>query len=91
MSRLNGSSKFSYNIAMHLATKQSLLKVAYGMEQLQSADLVIKKTHSTLEFNQDGEDLANKQEQVLEKIKLLLDKSQMLYKKQVNAKRHEVE
>jgi hypothetical protein len=47
--------------------------------------------HSTPNFNQDGEDLAKKHEQVLEKTKLLLEEVQKCYVKQFNAGRREVE
>ena len=83
--------EFNYNAAMHSETKQSLLKVVYGVEPLQPTDLGLQGAHSTLEFNQDGEDLAQKHEQVLEKTKLLLEKVQKCYEKQVNAGRCEVE
>ena len=83
--------EFSYNAATHLATKQSPFKVAYRVEPLQPADRAFEGAHSTLEFNQDGEDLAQKHEQVLEKTKLLLEKAQKCYEKQVNAGRREVE
>ena len=83
--------EFGYNVAMHSATKQSPFKVAYGVEPLQPADLALEGAHSTLEFNQGGEDFAQKREQVLEKPKLLLKKAQKRYKKQVNARRREVE
>ena len=83
--------EFSYNAATHSATKQSPFKVAYGVDPLQPTDLALEGAHSTLEFNQDGEDLAKKREQVLEKTKLLLEKAQKRYEKQVNAGRREVE
>ena len=86
-----GLAEFSYNAATHSATKQSPFKVAYGVEPLQPADLALEGAHSTLEFNQDGEDLAQKREQVLEKTKLMLEKAQKRYEKQVNAGRREVE
>ena len=60
------------------------------MEPLQPVDLALEGAHSTLEFNQDGEELAQKREQVLEKTKLLLEKAQKHYEKQVNAGRREV-
>ena len=91
MGGLCGSCGVSYNAATHSATKQSPFKVAYGVEPLQPADLALEGAHSTLEFNQDGEDLAQKREQVLEKTKLLLEKAQKRYEKQVNAGRCEVE
>jgi hypothetical protein len=65
--------------------------VAYGVDPLQPTDLALEGVHSTLEFNQDGEDLAKKREQVLEKTKLLLEEAQKRYEKQVNAGRREVE
>ena len=83
--------EFSYTAATHSATKQSPFKVAYGVEPLQLADLALEGAHSTLEFNQDGEDLAQKREQVLKKTKLLLEKAKKRYEKQVNAGRREVE
>ena len=86
-----GLAEFSYNAATHSATKQSLFKVAYGVDPLQPADLALVGAHLTLEFNQDVEDLAKKREQVLEKTKLLLGKVQKRYEKQVNAGRREVE
>ena len=49
------------------------------MEPLQPANVALEGAHSTLEFNQDGEDLAHKREQVLEKTKLLLEKVQKRY------------
>ena len=82
--------EFIYNVAMHSTTKQSPFKVAYGVEPLKSVDLALKGAHSTLEFNQDGEDLTQKHEQVVEKTKLL-EKAQKCCEKQVNAGRREVE
>jgi hypothetical protein len=76
-----GLAEFSYNSATHLATKQSLFKVAYGVDPLQPTDLALEGAHSTLEFNQDSEDLAKKREQVLEKTKSLLEKTQKRYEK----------
>ena len=49
------------------------------MDPLQYVDLALKEPHSTLEFNQDGEDLVKKREQVMEKTKLLLEKDQKRY------------
>lgn len=86
-----GLAEFSYNAATHSATKESPFKVAYGVEPLQPADLALEGAHSTLEFNQDGEDLAKKREQMLEKTRLLLEKARRRYEKQVNARRREVE
>ena len=86
-----GLVEFSYNAATYSVTKQLPFKVAYGVEPLQPASLALEGAHSILEFNQDGEDLAQKREQVLEKTKLLLEKVQKRYEKQVNAGRREVE
>lgn len=86
-----GLAEFSYKAATHLATKKSPFKMAYEVEPLQPVDLALKGAHSTLEFNQDGEDLAKKQEQMLEKTKVFLKKAQKRYKKQVNVERREVE
>ena len=86
-----GLAEFSYNAATHSATKQSPFMVAYGVEPLQPADLALEGARSTLEFSQDGEDLAKKREQRLEKTKMLLEKAQKRYEKQVNAGRREVE
>lgn len=61
-----GLVEFSYNVAMHLASKQSPFNVVYGVNPLQPADLALEGAHSTLEVNEDGEDLAKKHEQVLE-------------------------
>ena len=83
--------EFNYNAAAHSVTKQSLFKMAYGVEPFQPANLALEGAHSTLEFNQDGENLAQKREQVLDKTKSLLEKAQKRYKKQVNAGRREVE
>ena len=63
------------------AAKQSPFKVASGMDQFQRVDLALEGAHSTLEFHQDGEDLAKKHEQVLKKTKLLLKKTLKCYKK----------
>jgi hypothetical protein len=65
---------FSYNTVTHLATKQLPFKVAYRVDPLQFANLALAGAHSTLEFSEDGEDLAKKCEQVLEITKLLLEK-----------------
>ena len=40
----------------------------------------LEGVYSTLEFNQDGEDLTKKLEQVLGTTKLLVDKTQNCYK-----------
>ena len=39
-------------------TKGLPFVVAYGMDALQPTNLDLKGAHSTLEFNQDGEDFA---------------------------------
>src|ERR1700738_4849064 len=65
--------------------------VAYGVDALQPTNLALKGAHSTLEFNQDGEDLAKERKQVLEMTKLLVGKTQKCYELQVDAGRREVE
>ena len=47
---------------------------------LQHTNPALEGLHSTLKFNYDGEDLAKKRKQILEKIKLLLQNAQMGYK-----------
>jgi hypothetical protein len=90
IARLVCLTEFSYNAATHeSATKQSPFKVAYGVDPLQPADLILEGAHSTLDFNQDGKDLATKREQLLQKTKL--EKAQKRYEKQVNAGRREME
>ena len=39
--------EFNYNATTHLATKPSPLKVAYGIDPFQPADLALKGAHST--------------------------------------------
>ena len=46
------------------------------MDVLQPTNLALEGAHSTIEFNQDGEDLAKKCEQVLEMTKLLVEKAE---------------
>ena len=58
---------------------------------LQPTNLALEGAHSTLEFNQDGKDLANEQKQVLEMTKLLVEKSPKCYKVQVKVRRRDVE
>ena len=65
--------------------------VAYGVDALQLINLALEGAYLTLEFNQDGEDLPKKHEQVLEMIKLLVEKTRKHYEEQVNAARREVE
>ena len=60
------------------------------MDALQPITLALEGTHSTLEFNQNGEDLAKKCEQVLELTNLLVEKSRKRYEEQVNAAKREV-
>ena len=50
---------------MQSATKLSPVVVAYGMDALQLTNLALKGAHSTLKFNQDGEDLAKKCDQIV--------------------------
>jgi hypothetical protein len=59
------------------------------MEWMHS-NLALEGAHSTLEFNQNCEDFAKKREHNLEVIKLLVEKIQKCFEKQVNAKRREV-
>jgi hypothetical protein len=86
-----GLAELNYSAAMHSATKQSPFKVAYGVDLLQHTDLALEMAYSTLEFNQVGEDLAKKLEQVLENTKLLLEKTQKCYEKQMIAEKHKME
>ena len=86
-----GWAKFSCNVATHLATKGSSFVVAYVVGALQPTNLALEGAHSTLEFKHNGEDLAKKREQVLEMIKLLVEKARKRYEEQVNARRREVE
>lgn len=51
-----GLMDFIYVVANHLLSKQSPFMVAYGVNPLQLGNLSLKGTHSTLKFNQDGED-----------------------------------
>ena len=64
--------------------------MAYGVDPLQPTNLAPEGAHSTLKFNQDGEDFAKKREQVLENTKLLLEKVQKRYEKQINPGRCKV-
>ena len=65
--------------------------VAYGVDTLQPTNLALEGAHSTLVFNQDGEDLVKNRKKVLKMTKLLVEKIQMCYDVQVNARRREVE
>ena len=58
---------------------------------IQPTNLALEGAHSTLEFNQDGKDLAKDGKQVLEMTKLLVEKAQRCYEVQVNAGRRKVE
>lgn len=49
--------------------------VAYGVDALQPTNLAFEGAHSILKFNEDGEDLATKCEQILEMTKLLVEKA----------------
>ena len=55
-----GRAEFSCNVATHLATKELSFVVAYRVDALQPTSLAFEGAHSTLEFNQDGEDLTKK-------------------------------
>ena len=74
-----GRAEFSCNVAMHLATKGLSFMVAHGVDALQPTNLALEGAHSTLEFNQDGEDLEIEQKQVLEMTKLLVEKARRCY------------
>ena len=63
------------NVATHLATKGWSFVVAYEVDTFQPINVVLEGAHSTLECNQDGEDLAKEQKQVLDMTKLLMDKA----------------
>jgi hypothetical protein len=86
-----GRAECNCNVATHLATKGWSFVVAYGVDALQPINLALEGAHSTLEFNQDGEDLAKDGKQVLEMTKLLVEKARRCYGVQVNAGRREVE
>ena len=51
----------------------------------------LEGAQSTLEFNQDGEDLGKKGEQILDMTKLLVEKTHKCYEEQANAGRCEVQ
>lgn len=53
-----GLAEFCYNVTMHSTTKQSPFKVANEVHPLQYPHMALKGAHLTLEFNQDGEELA---------------------------------
>ena len=72
--------EFCFNVATHLVTKRLSFMRAYGVDALQSTNLVLKGVHSPLEFNQDDEDLAKKCENVLEMTKLLVEKAKSTMK-----------
>ena len=89
-----GRAEFSCNvvIALHLATKGSSFVMVYKVDAFQPINLAFKGAHRSLEFNQDGENLARKHKQVYEMTNLLVKKARELYyKEQVNAGRCEVE
>ena len=66
--------------------------MTYGLEPLQPIDLTLKRAHSILKFNQDGEDLVQQLEHILKKTKLLLENlAQKSYNKQVYIGRCKVE
>ena len=64
--------------------------VAYRVDALQPTNLALQGALSTLEFNQDGEELAKKREHVLEMTKLLVEKAKKCHVKQINAGKREV-
>ena len=76
---------------MHLATKGLSFVVAHRVDVPQRTNLALKGAHSTLKVNQDGKHLAKKHEQIFKMTKLLVEKAQKRYKKQVNAGRRKVE
>ena len=49
--------------------------VAYGVDAVQPTNLALKGEHSTLDLNQNDEDLANERKQVLDLTKLLVEKA----------------
>jgi hypothetical protein len=61
---------------MHLATKGLFFVGVYNVNAFQHTNLALEGAPSTLEFNQDGEDLAKKLEHVLKMTELLVEKTQ---------------
>ena len=55
-----GLAEFSYNVVPHSTNKESSFVVAYEVDGPRPANLALEGSHSTLEFNQDGKDLAKK-------------------------------
>ena len=57
-----GRAEFNCNVVTNLVSKGSSLVVAYEVEVLEPTNLTFKWANSTLEFNEDEEDLAKKRE-----------------------------
>ena len=74
-----GREEINGNVATHSATVEFPFVVDYGVDALQPTNLALEEAHSTLEFNQDGEELAKKREQILEMTKLLVEKTQKCF------------
>ena len=72
-------------VEQSLATKLSSFVVAYGVNALIPTNLALEGIHSMLDFNQDGEDMAKKHEQILEMNMLLVENAQECYDEQINA------
>src|ERR1700738_4716477 len=72
-------------VEQSLATKLSPFVVAYGVNALIPTNLALEGIHSMLDFNQDGEDMAKKHEQILEMNMLLVENAQECYDEQINA------
>ena len=62
-----------------------------GWNVLQPTNLALEGAHLTLEFNQDGEKLAKKHEQVMKMTKLMVEKIRKCYKREIHNKKCEVE
>lgn len=66
-----GRAELTCNVATYLMTKWSHFVLAYGLDVFQPINLAFDKAQSTLEFKQDGKNLAKKRKQVLEVTRLL--------------------